>query len=256
MSETVLSETRGSVAILTLNRPAQRNSVNAEMAGALRVALARLEADAAVRVGILTGAGEVFCAGMDLKAFLDGDGDAILFGEYNFAGFVDAPRTKPMIAAVNGPALAGGFELALACDLIVASETASFGLPEPGVGIFACGGGPFRLARKIPPSKALELALTADRLSAVDAHAMGLVNRLASARELLDTAVDLAARIVRNAPLGVAASLALGRAASAVAERELWALNDILWAKVAASRDAKEGPRAFTEKRHPRWTGG
>ncbi len=200
MTDTVLYESRGPVAILTLNRPDQRNSVNVELANALRAALARFEADAAARIAILTGAGHVFSAGMDLKAFLDGDGDAIIFGEGRFAGFIDAPRTKPVIAAVNGPALAGGFELALACDLIVASDTAFFGLPEPGVGIFACAGGPFRLARKIPPAKALELALTADRLGAAEAHALGLVNRLSPPDQVLATALDLAERILRNAP--------------------------------------------------------
>lgn len=255
MSDTVLYETRGAVAILTLNRPDQRNSVNLELAEALRAALSRLEADPEIRVAILTGAGAVFSAGMDLKAFLDGDGDAIIFGEGRFAGLIDAPRTKPIIAAVNGPALAGGCELVLACDLVVASETAFFGLPEPGVGIFACAGGPFRLARRIPPGKALELALTADRLSATDAHAFGLVNRLAPPGQLIDTALELANRILRNAPRAVAATLALVRAAGAQAERELWPLNDRLWAEVAASDDATEGPRAFTEKRRPQWTG-
>lgn len=255
MSETVLYEQRGEVVVLTLNRPEQRNAVNLELTGALRAALARFEADASARVGILTGAGAVFSAGMDLKAFLDGDGDAILFGEGRFAGFVDAARTKPVIAAVDGPALAGGCELALACDLVVASEAAVFGLPEPGVGIFACAGGPFRLARRIPPAKALELALTADRLPATEAHALGLVNRLAPPGEALEGALDLAERILRNAPRAVDATFALFRAAATAAERDLWDLNDRLWAEVAATDDAREGPRAFTEKRRPRWTG-
>jgi enoyl-CoA hydratase/carnithine racemase len=192
---------------------------------------------------------------MDLRAFLGGDGDAILFGENRFAGFVDAPRSKPIIAAVNGPALAGGCELALACDLIVASDTAFFGLPEPGVGIFACAGGPFRLARKIPPARALELALTADRLSVTDAAALGLVSRVVPGDRLLDSALDLAERILRNAPRSIAATLALCRAAGAQAEAELWALSDQLWADITTSEDAVEGPRAFTEKRPPRWSG-
>jgi enoyl-CoA hydratase len=255
MSDTVLYETRGAIAVLTLNRPEQRNSVDVELTRALRAELARFEADDAARIAILTGAGSVFCAGMDLKAFLDGDGDTIIFGEGRFAGFIDAPRSKPVIAAVNGPALAGGCELALACDLIVASETAFFGLPEPGVGIFACAGGPFRLARKIPPAKALELALTGDRLGAAEACALGLVNRLSPPDQVLDTALALAERILRNAPRAVAATLALLRAQTAVAERDLWALNDRLWAEVATSEDAVEGPRAFTEKRPPQWSG-
>ncbi|WP_209427640.1 crotonase/enoyl-CoA hydratase family protein [Pararhodobacter sp. SW119] len=253
MSDSVLYDIRGPAAILTLNRPAQRNSVDAEMTGALRSNLSRFEADENARVGILTGAGDVFCAGMDLKAFLDGDGEAILFGDGHFAGFVNAPRTKPVIAAVNGPALAGGCELALACDLIIASDTAAFGLPEVGVGLFACAGGPFRLARRIPATRALELALTGDRLPAEEALGLGLVNRVVPKSEVLDAAVALAARIARNAPLGVAASLALSRAASA--EHDLWELNDALWAKVGISSDAREGPLAFKEKREPRWRG-
>jgi enoyl-CoA hydratase len=256
MSDTVLYEVRGETVILTLNRPSQRNSVNRELAAALRAALARLEADDSARVAVLTGAGEVFSAGMDLKAFLDGDGDAILFGEGRFGGFVDASRSKPIIAAVNGPALAGGCELALACDLIVANETAYFGLPEPAVGIFACAGGPFRLARRIPAAKACELALTADRLPAAEAHALGLVNRLVPSGQVLDAALDLSARILRNAPHAIAATLALLRAAGADAERDLWTRNDHLWSEITATEDAREGARAFTEKRAPRWTGG
>lgn len=255
MNDPVLYDTRGAVAILTLNRPEQRNSVNIDLTHALRAALARFEADESVRVAILTGAGNVFCAGMDLKAFLDGDGETILSGEGRFAGFVQAKRTKPIIAAVNGPALAGGCELALACDLIVASETAFFGLPEPGVGIFAGAGGPFRLARKIPLAKAMELALTGDRLSAQDAHEYGMINQITPPDEVLNAAISLAERILRNAPLSVAATLELMRAASQVAEQELWALNDRLWAEVVASEDAHEGPCAFIEKRPPEWSG-
>ncbi|MEP3330063.1 crotonase/enoyl-CoA hydratase family protein [Sedimentitalea sp.] len=255
MNDPVLYETRGAVAILTLNRPEQRNSVNIDLTHALRAALARSEADETVRVAILTGAGNVFCAGMDLKAFLDGDGETILAGEGRFAGFVQAKRTKPTIAAVNGPALAGGCELALACDLIVASETAFFGLPEPGVGIFAGAGGPFRLARKIPLGKAMQLVLTGDRLSAQDAHAYGMVNDLSAPDKVLDAAVSLAERIIRNAPLSVSASLELMRAASQEAEQDLWAMNDRLWDDVVASDDAREGPSAFIEKRAPQWNG-
>ncbi len=255
MSETVICEVRGAIAILTLSRPRQRNSINAEMCDALRAAIAVIEADRNIRIGILTGAGDVFCAGMDLKAFLDGEGDRILFGEGRFGGFVDAARSKPLIAAVNGPALAGGFELALACDLVVASETAFFGLPEPGVGIFACAGGPFRLARKIPPARAMELVLTGGRLSAKEALELGLVNRVVAAGQGLESAMELAGQILRNAPLAIAASLALTRAANAVAEAELWTLNDRLWNRVAGSEDAVEGPSAFAQKRPPEWSG-
>ena len=254
MTGLVLYERRGATAVLTLNRPDARNAIDAAMAGALREAVQRFEADDTARAGILTGAGSTFCAGMDLKAFMGGEAEAILFGEGRFAGFVDADRSKPMIAAVEGPALAGGFELALACDFIVASETASFGLPEVGVGIFAVAGGAFRLGRRIPPAKALELCLTADRIPAREASELGLLNRLVPAGGALAAAEELAARITRNAPAAVAASLRVGRSAQAVAERELWALCDRLWDTVAATEDASEGPRAFAEKRPPRWT--
>ncbi|WP_424985133.1 crotonase/enoyl-CoA hydratase family protein [Microbulbifer sp. S227A] len=253
MNDTVLYEMRGAIAILTLNRPEQRNAVNIELTQTLRRALARFEADPEARIAILTGAGNVFSAGMDLRAFLEGDGESILGGDGHFAGFVRASRTKPVIAAVNGPALAGGCELALACDLIVASETAFFGLPEPAIGIFAGAGGPFRLARKIPPGKAMELCLTGDRLSAQEAHGYGMVNCLAAPDAVLDAAVALADRILRNAPLSIAATLELMRAANDLAERELWALNQRLWADVVASDDAREGPSAFVQKRPPEW---
>lgn len=255
MTESILYETRGAVAIVTLNRPKQRNAVNIDMTEGLRAALARLEADPDIRVGILTGTGDIFCAGMDLAAFVGGDGEAILWGEGRFAGFVDAPRSKPMIAAVNGPALAGGFELVLACDLVVAGETAFFGLPEPSVGIYACAGGPFRLAHKIPPAKALELALTAGRLSAQDARDFGLVNKLVEPDAVLRSALDMAELILKNAPGGITATLALIRAAAARTEQELWDLNDRLWRDVGTSKDAVEGPKAFLEKRRPQWSG-
>lgn len=255
MTGLVQYERRGPVAILTLNRPEARNAINSAMTDALRDALNRFEKDSEIRVGILTGAGKTFCAGMDLKAFLGGEGDAILSGEGRFAGFVDAERSKPIIAAVEGPALAGGFELALACDFIVASETATFGLPEVGVGIFACAGGTFRLARRIPPAKALELCLTAARISAEEARDLGLLNYLAPPGVALAAAEDLARKIAANAPLAVAASLEIGRRAEAQSEAELWQLTDRLWQRVSHSEDAVEGPRSFAEKRKPAWKG-
>ncbi|MCU9848240.1 enoyl-CoA hydratase-related protein [Defluviimonas sp. WL0024] len=255
MSGLVQYEARDGVAVLTLDRPEQRNAVNAALAADLRDAVARFEADDAARVGVLAGAGRVFCAGMDLKAFLGGERDAILFAENRFAGFVDAKRTKPMIAAVNGAALAGGLEIALACDLIVAEEGAVFGLPEAGIGIFAVAGGPFRLARRIPPGRALELALTGASLGAEEAKALGLVNRLAPKGEAVAVARALAQEIGRNAPLGVSATLRLTHAALLERDAELFALSEELWPAVAASRDAEEGPRAFAEKRTPKWAG-
>jgi len=255
MTDPVTYEVADGIAVITLNRPEQRNSVNAALAQALRAAVTQFEKDAEARVGVLTGAGRVFCSGMDLKAFLDGEGDGILFGENRFAGFVDTDRKKPLIAAVQGAALAGGLEIALACDLIVAEEGAVFGLPEVRVGIFALAGGPFRLARRISPAKALELALTGGRMDAMEAHALGLVNRVAAAGEGLAAARALACEIAANAPLGVAATLAVVRAAMRQNEADLFRLSEAMWPDVAASNDAREGPRAFAEKRAPHWTG-
>ena len=223
------------------------------MTDALRSALAEVEADQTVRVIILTGAGNSFCAGMDLGAFLDGQDNDILFGENRFAGFVDAPRSKPVIAAIEGAALAGGCEIALACDLIVASETAVFGLPEVGVGIIPVAGGAFRLARKIPPAKALELVLTADRMSAFDADTLGLLNKLTAPGQALQEAKDLAHRILRNAPLAVSAALAVARQQAKQDEYQLWELSEAWWDAVASSPDAQEGPRAFKGRRPPEW---
>lgn len=253
-SDTVLFATDGPVAIITLNRPKQRNAVNAELAGALRTAVDRFEANPELRVAILHGAGTTFCAGMDLAAFLDGQGGDILFGEGRFAGFVDAERTKPIIAAVEGAALAGGMELVLACDMIVAGENASFGLPEVAVGIFPVAGGAFRLARKIPQAKALQLCLTAQRLTAKEAHAFGLVNELAPDGEVLTSAKNLAAQITRNAPLAVAAVFAINRKVATENEDQMWAMCEDIWGAVASSADAIEGPSAFKEKRRPLWS--
>jgi len=253
-SDTILFVTDGPVAIITLNRPKQRNAVNADLAGALRSAVQKFETDPTLRVAILTGSGANFCAGMDLAAFLEGDGDAILFGEGRFAGFVDAKRTKPIIAAVEGAALAGGMELALACDMIVAGENASFGLPEVGVGIFPVAGGAFRLARKIPPAKALQLCLTAERLSAKEGHAFGLVNALAKDGDVLIAAKSLAKAITRNAPLAVAAVFAISRKVASENEAEMWEMCENLWSSVDSSTDAIEGPTAFKEKRSPIWS--
>lgn len=255
MPDLVGYELCGPVAVLTLNRPDARNAINADMAAALRTAVHRFESDDAARVGILASSGKTFCAGMDLKAFLGGEAEDILEGEGRFAGFVDAERSKPIIAAVEGPALAGGFELALACDFIVASETASFGLPEVGVGIFACAGGTFRLARRIPPAKALELCLTAARISAGEALDLGLLNRLTPPGQAIQAAEDLAQAIAANAPLAVAASLRIGRQAQNMSEQELWGLTDHLWQEVIQTQDAVEGPLSFAEKRKPVWQG-
>ncbi len=255
LSHPILFETDGPVAIITLNRPENRNAVNVELTAHLRQAVKRFEEEDALRVAILTGAGKIFCSGMDLAAFLDGQGDGILFGKGRFAGFVDAERTKPVIAAVEGAALAGGMEIALACDLIVAGESAVFGLPEVGVGLFPVAGGAFRLAGKISPAKALQICLTGEGLSCQKAYDLGLVNEQAPDGKAMEMALNLARKIAMNAPLGVRAAFQIGRSLSRQQEAVMWDLSENLWADVAASVDAKEGPSAFKERRKPVWSG-
>lgn len=251
----VLFEICGAVATITLNRGQQRNAINREMTHGLRAAVERFEGDPDLRIGILTGAGKAFCAGMDLEAFLAGEGDEILFGRNRFAGFVDADRKKPMIAAVEGPALAGGFEIALACDMIVASETAMFGVPEVKLGLFPVAGGAFRLARKVPMAKAMELCLTGDAISAEEADRLGLINRLVPEGEALRTAMELAEKIAANAPLAVTSAYHVGKAQALSGESENWAHSEALWQAIVSSEDAKEGPAAFKAKRKPSWKG-
>lgn len=251
----VLYEKHGPVACITLNRPEKRNAINAAMAQTMRQLLDDLEQDEQVRAVIITGGADVFCAGMDLQAFRQGEGAAIFDGPGGFAGFVAASVSRPLIAAVEGFALAGGFELALACDMIVASRSAMFGLPEVTVGLFAAAGGAFRLPQRLPANKAVELMLTGNRLAAPQAEALGLVNALTDDGEALAVALHLAQKIAANAPLGVQASLKLAREARCGKESEFWRLSDELWAQVRASDDAKEGPAAFLEKRPPKWTG-
>jgi enoyl-CoA hydratase len=249
-------ECAAAIATITLERPAQRNAIDAAMTAALRAAIARFEADETARVAILTGSGDrAFCAGMDLKAFAAGEGPAILEGPGGFAGFTHAQRTKPVIAAVNGAALAGGCELVLSCDLVVAAEHAVFGLPEVKRGLFATSGGALRLPRLIPRARALELLLTGDVVDARTAHELGLINAVVPHARLAQAARELALRICVNAPLAIRETLALARAAFALPEQQLRAANEAAWARVVASEDAREGPRAFAEKRPPSWKG-
>ncbi len=251
----VLYDVDGRVATFTLNRPDQRNAVDPGLAAALGDAVARFEADPEVWVGILTGAGANFCAGADLKAMAAGLSVDMATPEGGFGGWVRYPRTKPVIAAVRGFALAGGTELVLACDLVVAAEDATFGLPEVTRGIVAAAGGLFRLPRAIPPARARELVLTGDRLGAPEAHRLGLVNRLVPADDVLTEARALADRICQNAPVAVRESLAVLRAAAELTEDEAWARSADAMQRARQSEDAKEGPRAFAQKRPPRWTG-
>ena len=251
MSEpVVLTERRDRVQIITLNRPDQMNAINGELAGALWAAIEEVEADPQITAGVLTGNGRGFCSGMDLKAFASGGQD--MSGVTNFA---TRGCAKPLIAAVEGFALAGGLELALACDLIVAADDARFGIPEVKVGLFAAGGGVLKLPARVGYAKAIELAVTGDPIGAEEAERCGLVSRLAEPGHALEVAVELAERIAANAPLGVAASKKLIRATQGATEEELWELQSTLTAEVFTSDDAREGPAAFAEKREPRWTG-
>ncbi|OEZ29051.1 enoyl-CoA hydratase-related protein [Variovorax boronicumulans] len=258
MSAVTVERLPGHVALVTIDRPEARNAVNGDVATGLEAAVDATEADDDIRAVVLTGAGrEAFCAGADLKEVSAGRGSALRTERGGFAGFVYRERSKPWIAAVNGKALAGGTELVLACDLVVAVRQAAFGLPEVLRGLIAAAGGLYRLPRAIPPNIALELILTAGQLDAERAHGFGLVNRLvADVDALREAALALAAEIARNGPVAVRQSLRVAREAnSGLDEAALRALTRDAFERVAASEDFKEGPRAFIEKRAPRWTG-
>jgi enoyl-CoA hydratase len=253
MDEVVLVERRGATLLIEFNRPRQRNAVNRAVSLALAAALDRLDADPALRAAVLAGRGGSFCSGMDLKAFADGERPE-LEGR-GFGGLCEKPPAKPLIAAVEGYALAGGCEMALACDLIVASEDAVFGLPEACRGLIAGSGGLLRLPRRIPPAIALEYALTGERMTARVAHGWGLVNRLAPPGQATAAALELAARICANAPLSVAMTKRIVRESADWPQAEMWRRQRPLAESVLGSRDALEGARAFAEKREPQWKG-
>ena len=251
---TVTFEVRGRVAIITLNRPEARNAVSQQLAEDLEAAIDRLESDADLWIGILCGNGPSFCAGADLKAIASGS--AKLSTERGgFAGLVRRTRTKPLIAAVEGPAVAGGTEIVLSCDLVVASSVARFGLPEVKRSLVANAGGLFRLPRALPRNVAMEIALTGEDLSAESAHLYGLVNRLVKPGQALDTALELAEVINANAPLAVRASRRVVLAAHLLADDDAFALAADATRELVSTEDFREGPRAFVEKRAPRWTG-
>jgi enoyl-CoA hydratase len=244
------------IAIVTLNRPEKRNAVNGALAGAVAYLVRKIEDDAAIRVAILASSNEkVFCAGADLAEISAGRGALLAPAGSGFAGFVDAPRAKPWIAAVRGAALAGGCELPLACDMIVASDDSTFGLPEVKRGLFAGAGGVHRLPRAIPRNIALELIATGDPMKADRAYTLGLVNRLVPSAQVRDEAIALAKAIAVNAPLSVRESLIVARQSSEKTDAELRKLSMEHSMKVMTSEDAKEGPRAFLEKRASRWQG-
>jgi crotonobetainyl-CoA hydratase len=263
MSDTnppVLVERRGHVMIVTLNRPEVHNACNLAMWLQAGEALEEAQADPEVRAVVVTGAGDrTFSAGADLKAIMRGEParpDDPVKASWGFAGIANHPISKPVIAAVNGNALGGGTELALGCDLVVAVDSAKFGLSEVKVGLFAASGGVFRLARQVPPKVAMEMILTGDPIDAQRALDLGLINRVVPREQLMDTALGLAERIAANAPLSVQASkrLALRIVDGQFAdEPEDWKRTEEEMAVLSRSEDAREGPRAFAEKRAPQW---
>jgi enoyl-CoA hydratase len=252
MSE-VIFEVDDGVATITINRPEARNAVNAAVALAIADATDQIDRRSDIQVAVLTGAGGTFSAGMDLKAFLRGE-DVKPHGR-GFAGLTNATIRKPLIAAVEGHALAGGFEMALACDLIVASETSTFGLPEVKRGLVANAGGLVRLPRQLPYRVALELVLTGAPISANQLLAYGLINRVTQQGGALAVARELASAIAANGPLAVSVSKRVLQASQDWASTELFERQNALTMPVFASADAKEGATAFAEKRKPVWTG-
>jgi enoyl-CoA hydratase len=249
----VLVERDGRIQIITLNRPDARNAVNQALAEGLAEALDRLDADDELSVGVVTGAGGGFCAGMDLKAFVKGELPYV--GDRGFAGITQRGSDKPLIAAVEGFAVAGGLEVAIACDLIVAGRSAKLGVPEVKRSLVAAGGALLRLPRRLPEGVAMEMALTGDPISAERGHEFGLVNRLADDGQALETALDLAQTIAANGPLALKATKAVMLQRHAWPEEEFWDRQGELTGPVFASEDAREGATAFAEKRAPEWKG-
>jgi enoyl-CoA hydratase len=253
MAEPVLTEVSDGVGVVTINRPEARNAVNGAVARGIAAAVDELDGRADVSVLVLTGAGGTFCAGMDLKGFLAGD--APVAEGRGFGGIVEQPPAKPVIAAVEGYALAGGFELALACDLIVASETARFGLPEVRRGLVAAAGGLLRLPRRIPYHLAMEIALTGEHYPAQRLAAAGLVNQVVPEGQALTSAAELARRVALGAPLALAATKRVVAQAADWASGEAFARQAEIINPVFGSADAMEGALAFAEKRPPSWRG-
>ncbi len=253
MDEPVLLHAEEGILTITLNRPRARNAIDLPTAHALAEAMEHLDADPALRVGILTGAGGNFCAGMDLKGFLGGE-MPMLPGR-GFAGFVECPPRTPLIAAVEGYALAGGFEIVLACDLAVAAGDAQFGLPETRRGLVAAAGGLVRLPRMVPYRIALELALTGATIDARRAYELGLLNRVVGNGGALAAARELAHAIAANGPLAVATSKRVMRDSLGWSDAERWERQHEETAPIFASEDAREGAAAFAERRAPAWTG-
>jgi enoyl-CoA hydratase len=249
----VLTERRDGVLLITLNRPDARNAVNLALAEGIASALDELDSEDALSVGILTGAGKGFSAGMDLKAFVQGERPWV--GDRGFAGIVQRGPGKPLIAAIEGFAVAGGLEVALACDLIVAARGAQLGIPEVKRSLVAAGGALLRLPRRIPYHVAMELALTGDSITAERAAELGLVNRLAEPGQAVDAALELAGALTANGPLALRATKAILQKSSDWDEQEFWTKQGEIAGPVMTSEDAREGSIAFAEKRAPVWKG-
>jgi enoyl-CoA hydratase len=248
-------EVRGRVAVLTINRPDKKNAVNGDVARGMEAAIDRLEEDPEVWVGVLTGAGTVFCAGADLKAINEGKAAELATERGGFGGIAARSRTKPMIAAVDGPALAGGTEIVLSCDMVVASTAASFGIPEVKRSLVAAAGGLFRLPRVLPRNIALELGLTGDPITAERALQFGMVNEVVEPGQALDAGVALAERIAKNAPLAVRETLRLMIELKDADDDTGFRESGKAMMDLAGTEDFWEGPKAFLEKRDPEWKG-
>lgn len=253
MSDEVLVERRGAVQLITINRPEAKNALSRTAAAIIRDAADELDADDALRIGVLTGGPTIFSAGMDLKGWLRGESPS--FEGRGLCGIQQTPPKKPLIAAVEGWALAAGFELCLACDLVIAGRTAKFGVPEVKRGLVAAGGGAVQIPQRIPPAVANEMLLTGDPISAERAAQVGLVTRVVDEGTALEAALELAETIAANAPLAVQASKEIARRAPEWQGALTWTEAKKLTDPVFDSEDAKEGARAFAEKRSPVWQG-
>ncbi|MFC5744885.1 crotonase/enoyl-CoA hydratase family protein [Actinomadura rugatobispora] len=253
MTDAVLTEEDGAVLVITINRPEAKNAVNGAVAQGIAAAMDELDNRKDLSIGVLTGAGGTFCAGMDLKGFLTGE-NPMVEGR-GFGGIVERPTTKPLIAAIEGYALAGGCEIALSCDMVVASRDAQFGLPEPKRGLVAAGGGLLRLPQRIPFHIAMEIALTGDKYSADRMAELGFVNRLTEPGQALAAAKELALKVAENAPLALAATKKIIVESSDWDVAEAWKKQGEITLPVFTSKDAQEGPAAFAQKRKPVWKG-
>jgi enoyl-CoA hydratase len=248
-------EQQGRTAVITLNRPEARNAINGEVAEGIEAAIDRIESDDEIWAGVLSHTGPVFSAGADLKAIAAGQAASLTTERGGFGGLTRRVRTKPLIAAVDGPALAGGCELVLACDLTVASTSASFGLPEVSRSLLAAAGGLFRLPRALPLAVAQQVALTGEPIDAERAWQLGMVNELCEPGQARVSAIALAERVNANAPMAVRLSRRVVLGSLGHGDDEGWRLTQEAFRELAKTEDFREGPRAFVEKRPPAWTG-